>query len=62
MPGLNEQSSDIKFLVTEKCKPYEIHRRMCDVYGEACFTLKYVYKWVKKRFATMTLSGKTVTL
>ena len=31
-----EQSSVINFLVTEKCKPHEIYRRMCDVYKEAC--------------------------
>ena len=26
-----EQRSVIKFLVAEKCKPYGIYRRMCDV-------------------------------
>ena len=34
-----EQSSVIKSLLAEKCKPYEIYRRMCDVHGEA-FLLK----------------------
>ena len=29
-----EQRSIIKFLVTENCKPCEICRRMCDVYGD----------------------------
>ena len=27
----------IKSLVAEKYKPCEIYRRMCDVYGKACF-------------------------
>ena len=35
-----EQRSVIKFLVTEKCKQCEIYKRMCDVYGKACFSLK----------------------
>ena len=30
-----EKSSVIKSLLPEKCKPYEIYRRMCDVCGEA---------------------------
>ena len=35
-----EQRSLIKFLLAEKCKPREIYRRICDVYGEACFSQK----------------------
>ena len=35
-----EQKSVIKFLVIGKCKPWEIYRRMCDVYGEDCFSKK----------------------
>ena len=35
-----QQSSVIKFLVTEKCKPCEICRRMYDVYVERCFSKK----------------------
>ena len=42
-----EQRSVIKFLVTEKCKPCKIYKRMRDVYGEACFSKKNVYKWAK---------------
>ena len=30
----------------------------CDVYEETCFSQKNVYKWVKQRFATMSLSWK----
>ena len=50
-----EQRSVIIFLVSEKCKPREIYRRMCDVYGEAYFSQKYVYQWTKCGFATMSL-------
>ena len=32
-------------MTTEKWKPYEIYRRMCDVYREAYFSRKDVYKW-----------------
>ena len=40
-----EQMSVIKFLVAEKCKLYEIYRRMCDVYANAYFSQNNVYKW-----------------
>ena len=33
-----EQRLVIKVLLAEKCKPYEIYRRMCDVYKEDCFS------------------------
>ena len=33
-----KQKSIIKFLVVEKSKPWEIYRRMCDVYQEAWFS------------------------
>ena len=35
-----EQSSVIKFLVTEKSKSWETYRRMSDVYGEGYFNQK----------------------
>ena len=35
-----EQRSVIKFLATEKYKLSEIYRRMCNVYGEVCFSKK----------------------
>ena len=35
-----EQKPAIKFLVAEKCKPYEIYRRMFNEYREASFSLK----------------------
>ena len=31
---------------------------MCDVYEEACFSQKDVYKWAKYGFATMSLIYK----
>ena len=49
----------LKFKVTKKCKPCEVYRRMCDVYGEGCFSKKKnLYKWAKHGFASMSLSWK----
>ena len=53
-----EQRSVIKFLVAEKCKTFEIYRRMCYVYGETCSSQKNLYKWAKYRFATTNLNQK----
>ena len=39
--------SVMKFLVAKMCKPYEIHRRMCNVYGKEYFSQKNLYKWAK---------------
>ena len=47
-----EHRSAIKVLVVKKCKPRGIYRRMCDMYGEAYFSQKNVYKWVQHQFAT----------
>ena len=44
--------------MAEKCKPWEIYRRMCDVHEEASFSEKNVYNWVKNEFDTMRLSWK----
>ena len=39
-----EQGSVIQFLEAEMCKPWEIYRKMCDVYIEkACFSKKRIY-------------------
>ena len=35
-----EQKSIIKLLMAEKSKPCEIYKRICGVYGEACFNQK----------------------
>ena len=56
----HEQRSVIKFLLAEKCKQYELYRRMCDVYGEACFRKKYVYKWAKHGFTTVSSSQSII--
>ena len=53
-----KQRSVIKFMVAEKCKPCEIYRRMCDEYGEACFSQRNIYKLAKHGIATMILSQK----
>ena len=53
-----EQKSVFKFLLAEKCKPCEIYRRMCDVYGEAYFSKDNVFKWAKHKFFIMSLSQK----
>ena len=33
-----EQSSFLKYLVASRYKPWEIYRKMCDLYREACFS------------------------
>ena len=33
-----EQRSVMKFFAAEKRRPCEIYKRMCDVYGEGCFS------------------------
>ena len=53
-----EQRSVIKFLVAEKCKPYENY--CYDVYGEACFSQKNLYRWAKHAFPVRAWIKKTV--
>ena len=53
-----EQRSIIKFLLAVKCKPCEIYQRICDVYEEACFNQKNVYKWANHEFTIMRLTQK----
>ena len=50
--------SVIKLLVAEKSKSFKIYERMCNMYGEACFSQKIVYKWVTHEFVNMSLSQK----
>ena len=52
-----EQRSDIKFLVAEKYKSYEIYRRMCDMYRETCFS-QNIYSLAEHGFITMNVSRK----
>ena len=35
---------------SQKCKPCEIYRRICDAYGEICFSQKDIYKLAKHGF------------
>ena len=56
-PSLNRGLS-LNFLVAEKCKPCEIYRRMCEVYWEACFSWKNLYKWAKHGFSTISRNQK----
>ena len=62
-----KQSSVIKFLVAEKCKPCEIYRKMCDVYTEAGFSQKNMFTngqnmglplwtWIKKNICGMEMN------
>ena len=51
-----EQRSVIKFLLAKMCKPCEVYKRMCHVYGEACFNQFFSYKWAKHGFATTSQS------
>ena len=43
----HEQRPIIKFLVAEKFKPHKIYKRMGNMYGEASFSQKNVFKWSK---------------
>ena len=54
----NQSLPGFKVLQTGKCKPCEIYRRICNVYGKACLNQKNVYKLVKYGFATTSLSWK----
>ena len=45
-----EQRSVNKFLVAKKYKPSKIYKRMCDIYGEACFLSKK-FRLAKHGFA-----------
>ena len=44
--------------MTEKCKPYEIYRRLGDVHREACLSRKNIHKWATHGFATMSKSKR----
>ena len=52
LPLQIEQRSVIKYLLAEKYKLCEIYRKMCGVYGEACFSQRNVSKLAKHGFAT----------
>ena len=39
--------SVIRFLITKNVKPAEIHRQLCDVYGEHAVSSSMVRRWVR---------------
>ena len=50
------------------CKQSEIYRTMCEVYGEACFSQKYIYNigipqrvGVEKKVHGVNVSGATLS-
>ena len=47
-----KQSALIKFLMDEKCKPYEIYSGRFNVYEETCFSKKKLKKKKKKKFTS----------
>ena len=54
-----EQRFAIKLLMAEKCKPCEFHKRMCDMYREACSSFKKIFtNGLHMGFATTNLSEK----
>ncbi|GFO38058.1 histone-lysine N-methyltransferase SETMAR [Plakobranchus ocellatus] len=44
---LIKQRSVIEFLAAEGCTAANIHARMKTVYGEMCFSVRAVQKWVR---------------
>jgi hypothetical protein len=47
-PADCEIRSVIRFLNATNVKPADIHRQMCEVYGQNAMTDKMVRKWVRK--------------
>ena len=46
-PTTCEMRSVIRFLNTKNMKPAEIHRQLCDVYGEHAMNSSMVRRWVR---------------
>ena len=46
-PAACEMLSVIRFLITKNVKPAEIHRQLCDVYGEHAVSSSMVRRWVR---------------
>jgi len=45
-PAASEMRSVIRFLNVKNMKPVEIHRQLCDVYGEHAMSSSVVRRWV----------------
>ena len=46
-PAACEMRSVIRFLNAKNMKPAEIHRQLCDVYGEHAMSSSIVRRWVR---------------
>jgi len=46
-PAACEMRSVIRFLNAKNMKPAEIHRQLCDVYGEHAMSSSMVRRWVR---------------
>jgi len=46
-PAACEMRSVIRFLNVKNMKPAEIHRQLCDVYGEHAMSSSMVRRWVR---------------
>ena len=46
-PAACEMRSVIRFLNAKKMKPAEIHRQLCDVYGEHAMSSSLIRRWVR---------------
>ena len=46
-PAACEMRSVIRFLHAKNMKPAEIHRQICDVYGEHVMSISMVRRWVQ---------------
>ena len=51
-----EQRSVIKIMLADKCKAYDIYRRMPDLYGELYIIKNTVYELDKDELAIMSLT------
>jgi len=47
IPAACEMRSVIRFLNAMNMKPAEIHRQLCDVYGEHAMSSSMVWRWVR---------------
>ena len=47
IPTACEMRSVIRFLNAKNMKPVEIHRQLCDVYGEQAMSSSLVWRWVR---------------
>jgi hypothetical protein len=46
-PAAREMWSVIQFLTARNMKPVDIHRQLCDVYGEHATSDSMVWRWVR---------------